>query len=882
MIENKEKSEDGKNMTASRPAYGSSNAGDLLNQIAAPDRKEEREREKKKKKKTVRRPISSLSFVFLMRTTLVIDAFKRKHRAFFEVLSYVWLIFILLVYAGGLTMIIAINYSKTNFPKIVEHYLKRNKIEAETLKVEDDTLSRIKLTNVQDKDKSYHIRNIYLHSTFGDFLKKKVHRVEFDYLTIKITDTGTRINLSSLFPLLLNLDTQQDISIDAVVIRKALLKIEGKDYEVPINFSMNAQFDQQRKIEIPLSIRDKNSNLTALLIITKSGNNLIWNVKNLIGHTDLFSKQSENVSGQITLKTNEFTPTELNVNTTFSLGANSKNVILNLNGKKKGFSGTARFIEEVSTDKNKQKILDTTLTFESINIDSLSSVNSLSPITLNIQKLIQPSVEIDNLETTLHGNLSCKKLSCAYDITDSSDIKLQKLVYKDSAHTYTSTKPIQFKINPKEKAIQISKDFTSVKISGDNLNYEGEKTPLQTSLQLSADSFSLETTDLNPERTASFSAQNLNFKNTSQEIKNASIFIKNIYTPDEQFSLNSDYVQLFNNDVIKKPFALNISSTNGQTQAVTTFANDSIQAKFNGIINLDSGHFKGTIFIPSIDLEKTSNLDQLSNLFPKNVDNLKGTISLYGNIDWKNDTQISGPLYLSLKDVSFSKGETKVKNLNSVLTLQSLKPFISQSAQYIAIDEIAGDISMQNIRGSVKFENQMLRLFSLKGSFANVPLTADHVSIPYKSESAFIYFRNGSVNWQNINSYLKIKDLSLNGTGSIYLPIELTPENIKVKNGEVKFSNTLLKYTGKDSKIKNTLFKSDNEYSIRNGTVNLNSAQNKLLDAYINLEGREKNETEHQFYKTDMTFKFSDLFKPEEIQPIPLNIQKIQYQLSKQ
>ena len=80
-----------------RPAYGLGAEGELLNQIAAPDRKEEREKEKKKKKKSQQKPVSSISFIILMRSTLFIDATKRKYKKVFQFFSYIWIFFTCLV-----------------------------------------------------------------------------------------------------------------------------------------------------------------------------------------------------------------------------------------------------------------------------------------------------------------------------------------------------------------------------------------------------------------------------------------------------------------------------------------------------------------------------------------------------------------------------------------------------------------------------------------------------------------------------------------------------------------------------------------------------------------------------------------------------------------
>ena len=89
-----------------------------------------------------------------------------------------------------------------------------------------------------------------------------------------------------------------------------------------------------------------------------------------------------------------------------------------------------------------------------------------------------------------------------------------------------------------------------------------------------------------------------------------------------------------------------------------------------------------------------------------------------------------------------------------------------------------------------------------------------------------------------------------------------------------------MKYTGDNSELKSNLFKNGDEYIIRSGTLNISSQANNILDAYINIEGREKSETEHNFYRTDKSFNFNDLLKPEESDPIPDQILKLQNQLS--
>ncbi len=880
MVDEKDVETTEKQEILTRPAYGLGAEGELLNQIAAPDRKEEREKEKKKKKKSQQKPVSSISFIILMRSTLFIDAIKRKYKKVFQFFSYIWIFFTCLVYAGGITMIFTINYARTHFPIIVETYLKRNNIEVETLEVSDNTLSRIRLSNVQDMNNSYHIRNMYLYSSFGDFLRKKVHRVEFDYLTVKIKDTGSDVEMSPLFSMLLNMDNQQDVTIDSVVIKNALLEIEGKNYKVPINFSLDAHFGDTNEMNIPLRIRTEDTNLMGNLTLTKTGKEFTWTLRNLRGTTNLLDKKTENLSGSVVLKTRELTPTDIQINSVFELGSSVKKIKVDLKSRKKTFEGTLDF-SEATKQNNKENILTKlSVDFDALHINSFSSISSLNPITIHIEQIGNPSFSLKNLSGTLYGNLACVNLNCSYDITDDTPISIEKVIYKDGVNTYTNDEPVTFTATQQEDTLRLSGHLSVANIKGNNLVFEGQKQPANTKLKLNADTFLIKTDESNPERSASFSAQQLYLKAPEHEIKNASIYIKDIYRIEHQYALTSPYIQLYNNDVVKKPFSLNIYSENGHTQAKALFADEKIQANFNGIVNLSSGHFSGTIFIPPLYLEQIKDLPQISSLFPKDIEDIKGQISLYGNIDWKNDKQISGPLYLSLKNIYFSKGSSRIKNLNSVLALQSLQPFISQSAQNISIDEIEAGIPMQNIRASVRFENQQLRIFSLSSSFAGIPLVADLTTIPYKTNNSFLYFRNGSISWEDVNPYLKIEGLSLAGNGSIYIPVEATPQSIQIRNAEVKLLNTILTYTGTNEDLKNTLFKNADEYIIRSGTFNVSSQANNILDAYINIEGREKNETEHRFYRTDKSFNFNELFKPDKTEPIPSQILKLQDQLS--
>ena len=447
---------------AARPAYGLNSEGELLHQIASADIQQDAT--KKKKKKVVHKSFSSFSIVFVMKTTLFIDSLKRNHKDFFKICSYLWAFFLSLIYAGGITMLSAIHYSKIHFETIVSNHLKRNEISAQSLKVEGDSLSRIQATDLEDAAQTYHISYMNLYSTFGDFLRKKVERIELDNVVVKIKDTGDSLKLSPLFSLILNLSEKSKINIQTVVIKSGVLEIEGPNYKIPINFSMDATLSDNNRMNIPLRIKEGNTNLMAHLTISKSGDKFIWSIKNLRGSTDILSKKAENISGSITLVSNELSPTELNIETNFSLGSSKKTLFVDLKKEGDSFSGITTYTRSHTQDDKDQIDSDISFNFKGLNINSFSSFETTSNFSVNIETLTHPSFEINNLKTTVDGSLKCQNKICDVNIVNPSAVRIKDVSYKDGVNTYKNSAPILFSAQPQNSAIKISNNIIKLNL----------------------------------------------------------------------------------------------------------------------------------------------------------------------------------------------------------------------------------------------------------------------------------------------------------------------------------------------------------------------------------------------------------------------------------
>ena len=294
-----------------------------------------------------------------------------------------------------------------------------------------------------------------------------------------------------------------------------------------------------------------------------------------------------------------------------------------------------------------------------------------------------------------------------------------------------------------------------------------------------------------------------------------------------------------------------------------------------------NGTFQGTFAVKSFNLKpKMPALNTLSNLFPAELQNVTGNVALYGKINWKNEKQISGPFYLSLTDVNFNFGNMQVQKLNTVLMVQTLTPFTSSAGQELFVQEVSNIlIPLQNIDAVLKFANQMTRLNTLKVQSGGISLMAENMLLPYRSNSTIIYLKNPEIDLDSLNSYWSVPNMTLTGTASITLPIEIRQNMMSLNNSEIKLNNALLKYTGMNQKIKKALFNDSQEYLIKSGNILLSQVNPTSMDAYFNLDGRTMPNQVKAVYKETVLIEPKKFLKTVSSEEVPESIRQKQEQI---
>ncbi len=858
--------------------------GDLLSKIAA----EDVENEKKEKQKKVKKQIS-FSKVFqitLMRCTLFLDRSKHKYASVFRTLGIIWSLFISLIYAGGICSAVVLVSVYMNYPNYVKKYFQENGIQA-TYDLDSYSFSKIILKNIKDKDKAYSIQKVTISSSFSDFLRKKIKSVVLDNVVIEAKEKKDKLEVGHLAKLLiqLNKSSQRGYHIGSISISKAVMNIKGEKYTLPIQFSMNGFYENNTSVSIPLSIKQDYMNISGMLSLSGNAQSLDWSLDIMSGNLSFPNKQPENVTGKFKIQTNGMSVSSINGNLNLTYGKNLKDIKIDLKKSKKLFKGTVSLSlinKEVKNELDETKT-EMNMVFDGLDIKHLSSIESSQPIRFNVQSFYMQDINLSNASGILRGNLSCQNFNCSYQVTSNVPVNIQALKANVFGGNYVSKGRVGFVIKPnKRKNILWDSDIITLDLSLSDLVYNGYKNITTAEIKTNAKTATLNG-KLGSKANQSqikLRMSNLNYETNDTKFKNANLLVSDLYKENRDLTFTTKEILLKNNQLMKMPFALSFARTNNVVTAEASLLNNAVHSQFQGVANLLSGTFQGAFLVKPVNLNRLpKDLTSVTTLIPEYIKNLSGKASLYGNIVWKNEKEIAGPFYLSLENTSFSTAGQQVENLNTILLVQSLAPFVTASNQPIYIGKIDTAIPLQNVVSLLKFDNQMLRLTTATAQIAGTTVSAENVLMPYRANSSVMYLKNQSVNLTDTQSYLNIPNLTINGLASVTLPIELKNGQFELNSGEIKFNNVDLKYTGKDAKIKQALFKKGNEFTIKSGNIVLTPNENGTVDVYLNFDGREQDQTK-MLYKDSVSLNPAEIIIPTSISLIPTSISEKQKQLN--
>lgn len=817
---------------------------DLLAQISANDAEEEAKRSK-----------SSHSYmmefvVLFMKMTFILDDARRKYHKIFDVLAFVWAGIMSVIYAGGLAMLILLVYAYIQFPAVLQENLERQGIKVKDFKVDNYTFSLIELDDLVGVDDMFTIKKMSIHSTFSDFIKRRVKSVTLDGVRIKIKASKKGFELGTLPKTLVTLNHSpltKTVKVDNLMIQNAVLEINGQDFTLPVSFSLTGIYEKDSKISMPIYIKEKNVNAVGTLDINGNIKEMTFTFEIKAGTLTLPRRSPENISGKIDVLTKNMRIAHIQGEATMSYGSNAKKLQLNLDRSNNDlYKGTLDFSYASSDPYGKEKDVQMTasLNFDGIAITKENQILSDKTIKIVVQNFQKQGLNLSNFSATLNGQLKCKEMMCSYRIKRSSPVFIRESSLLFNGDTIRSSGEYSFLLAPNNRqTVMWRNNRVAFDVLVERMNFSGFRNSQisPVSLTIPSGAYKGEINLAQGTQTMSVNVQDTSIKTPEFSASKVAFKSADLFNERARIEINAGNVELAESEIFRQPFKLTLEQTGLDTKALISMSDNAIRLSFSGAARLLSGEFRGNVFLHEFDLSQiNAPLNQVSSLFPEFMQNAKGKIGALGTVYWKNAKQITGPLYVSLKDVGFGVNGWSVEGLNSVLTLQSLEPLVTPPGQKIFISDFKGPIVLQNIVLDGKADSQFFKLNKADATLSNVPLKADSALIPRKTTNVTFFFKNNSVNWTDANGGLDLDGMLISGRGSVLLPIEFRDGRANIKNAEIKMSDGDMDLSKLTNKKLKAYFGDVTRYAVRTGTISLNSSDTdeNMTTVNISLDGR--------------------------------------------
>lgn len=860
---------------------------DLLSQIAAPDEVSDVP-EKKKKQRSI-----SIDFaVLFMKLTFAFDDAKRKNQTLFTLLGILWNVFMGIVYLGGIAMLGLLIYSYGTFPDKVRETLITQGIITKGYEIDNISLSKIELKNLEDKDGTYSIKKMIIHSTFSDFIRGRVKSVELDGVKMKITEDKDGVRFGNLPASLIKLNqasAQSRIKVSNLQINNAQLEINGTNYSVPVSFHLNGAYEDEAKVVMDLTIRKEHVKINGVLSVTGTEQKMDFNLKIGSGTLELPQRSPENIVGEMTVTTKKMEPEKIVGHVTLSYGENNKKINLSLTkNTKSGFNGTVS-VNVVQGKSSAGQAVNSNISadFSELQFKTPYVFSTQKPIKLKIAAFKTSQVNLSNVTATLNGQLDCDHFNCTYQIQKASPVFARELSLLFQNDTIKSSEEVSFSLQPNQKQtfVYTNNDFVyNMKIA--SIVFSGYRNTSVTPISLTAGTTHVDGQYhlINQSRKMKLNTEKVNLSTPEITLNNMTFKRANVFDDKSVLLLTADRVEITQNDLLRAPFKLSLEKTGVglDTKAQMTIENV-VRVSFAGVGRLLTGEFSGNIHIPEFDLSAVKTpLTQISSLFPAGISDVSGKVAVLGRINFKNAKQVTGPLFVSLKDIGFALKNEKVSGLNTVLLMQTVSPLLSAPNQKVFIAEATGAVPFQNLMADIKLDNQFLKVTSANLTLAGIPFSADSAFVSLKSDNAALHLKNNAVSLTDISKYLNLDGAVLTGKSAVTVTLELDKGLMALQDGDIKISGAELALDKvQDGKIKK-YFTDSKTYIIRSGTLFVDSnIADDTVNMNVSLDGRLSPAGKIKNIRETIVTPLKQLVKPVEVLSVPEDIVRKQQAVSR-
>ena len=321
---------------------------------------------------------------------------------------------------------------------------------------------------------------------------------------------------------------------------------------------------------------------------------------------------------------------------------------------------------------------------------------------------------------------------------------------------------------------------------------------------------------------------------------------------------------------LQVPFTLDLDLKHEHSQAKLTALDGQIQFDFDGAIRLTSGTFRGNFSMKPIQLKDLKvPLNEIYPQFPAEIQHTAGTISMMGEVDYRDATMISGPMFVLFDNVSGHYKNFGFEGLNTVLSVDTLMPFSTKPDQDLFVAKLTGAFPVQNLQALFQIENPYIFLNKLSLDLGNIPLSMDTLAIPFESNNTIIYLQNKRVELSKLAPGLNLpQPLEMTGFADVMIPLYIRNQGLTIQGAEANIRDAL--FIAKPDNIPE-FFEGATTYKTLNSSVTANSIPNSnKVKVQVSLED-DNIITRRKFHQT-WDLDLNQILRPVAILPLPQEI----------